>query len=48
MHPAIYTALIDARATELRAAKRQERRAHEPRVRVAIRVAMRSRRLRAA
>lgn len=48
MHPAIYTALIDARETELRAAKHQQRPAHKPRVRIAIRIAMRSRRLRTA
>ena len=48
MHPAIYTALIDARENDLRAAKPRERPEHKPRVRFSIRVAMRSRRLRAA
>jgi hypothetical protein len=48
MHPAIYTALIDAHETELRTTKHQERPAHKRRIRLAIRVAMRSRRLRTA
>jgi hypothetical protein len=48
MHPAIYLAVIEARETDLRAARYQERPVRKPRARVRLRVAISSRRLRAA
>jgi hypothetical protein len=48
MHPAIYLAVIGARETDLRVDRHQERPVREPRVRFPRRVAIRSRRLRAA
>lgn len=48
MHPAIYVALIDARETELRASRHQERPVRKLRVRFPLRVALRARRLRTA
>ena len=48
MHPAIYLAVVEARETELRRARYQERPVRKPRARVRLRLAIRSRRLRAA
>jgi hypothetical protein len=48
MHPAIYLAVISARETELRADRHQERPVRKARVQFPRRVAIRSRRLRAA
>jgi hypothetical protein len=48
MHPAVYLAVIHAREAELRSARYPERPAREPRTRPRLRIALRSRRLRAA
>ena len=49
MHPAIYLAVMNARETELKADRHRERPVRKPRrVRFPIRVAIATRRLRAA